>query len=189
MSTPVVTNKWAGSFDCDVCRRKRLMADEFSKKALERYRRDGKPLKCKACVQSAEEKERAAPEARRINDSTIHETRECSVCQTQKEFSDFNRNQWNKGERKSKCRLCVEKVLAEESLKQVQGKEQKLKDARAKVAIAKESGDKAKALAAESELAALEAELVTGLKPVRMNRGGGRGRSGRIRSRGGRGRK
>lgn len=32
MSTPVVTEKWAGQFDCSVCRRKRLMAEEFSKK-------------------------------------------------------------------------------------------------------------------------------------------------------------
>lgn len=32
MSTPVVTDKWAGNFDCAICRRKRLTADEFSKK-------------------------------------------------------------------------------------------------------------------------------------------------------------
>jgi len=188
MATPVITDKWAGSFDCDVCRRKRLMADEFSKKALERHRRDGKPLKCKACVQSAEESERAAAAARRTDQSAMNETRKCSICQAQKEFCHYNRNQWNKGEGKSKCRLCVEKALADESSKQAQSKEQKLKDTRAKVDIAKASNDKATILAAESELAALEAELVTGLKPVRMNRGG-RGRTGRFRNSGGRGRK
>ena len=32
MSTPVVTNTWAGNFDCNFCRRKRLMGEEFSKK-------------------------------------------------------------------------------------------------------------------------------------------------------------
>ena len=32
MSTPVVTSSWAGNFDCSVCHRKRLMAEEFSKK-------------------------------------------------------------------------------------------------------------------------------------------------------------
>jgi len=32
MSTPVRTDKWAGNFDCGNCRRKRLMANEFSKK-------------------------------------------------------------------------------------------------------------------------------------------------------------
>jgi hypothetical protein len=32
MATPVVTDKWAGNFDCTVCRRKRLVGSEFSKK-------------------------------------------------------------------------------------------------------------------------------------------------------------
>jgi hypothetical protein len=32
MSTPVVTDKWAGNLDCDFCRRKRLMGEEFSNK-------------------------------------------------------------------------------------------------------------------------------------------------------------
>lgn len=32
MSTPVTTDRWAGQFDCDFCRRKRLVGDEFSKK-------------------------------------------------------------------------------------------------------------------------------------------------------------
>lgn len=32
MSTPVVTDKWAGTFDCGTCKRKRLVAAEFSKK-------------------------------------------------------------------------------------------------------------------------------------------------------------
>lgn len=32
MSTPVVTDKWAGNFDCSgPCRRKRLVGSEFSK--------------------------------------------------------------------------------------------------------------------------------------------------------------
>lgn len=32
MCTPVVTSTWAGNFDCSICRRKRLVGDEFSKK-------------------------------------------------------------------------------------------------------------------------------------------------------------
>jgi hypothetical protein len=32
MSTPVITDRWAGNFDCDFCRRKRLVGEEFSKK-------------------------------------------------------------------------------------------------------------------------------------------------------------
>jgi hypothetical protein len=31
-SQPVVTDRWAGDFDCCACRRKRLTADEFSKR-------------------------------------------------------------------------------------------------------------------------------------------------------------
>ena len=34
MSNPIVTDKWAGNFNCYSCQRKRLMADEFSKKVL-----------------------------------------------------------------------------------------------------------------------------------------------------------
>lgn len=41
MSAPVVTDKWTGSFDCSVCRRKRLVAAEFSKTAIERHRKSG----------------------------------------------------------------------------------------------------------------------------------------------------
>jgi hypothetical protein len=31
---------WAGNFDCSVCRRKRLVGSEFSKKMLERARKE-----------------------------------------------------------------------------------------------------------------------------------------------------
>ena len=31
MATPVLTDKWAGNYDCSVCRRKRLVGSEFSK--------------------------------------------------------------------------------------------------------------------------------------------------------------
>eukprot|EP00529_Nitzschia_sp_RCC80_P037775 CAMPEP_0113468448 /NCGR_PEP_ID=MMETSP0014_2-20120614/15360_1 /TAXON_ID=2857 /ORGANISM="Nitzschia sp." /LENGTH=73 /DNA_ID=CAMNT_0000360837 /DNA_START=33 /DNA_END=250 /DNA_ORIENTATION=- /assembly_acc=CAM_ASM_000159 len=66
MSTPVLTSKWAGNFDCEGgCRRKRLMAEEFSSKALDRYRKTGHPIKCKQCVADAEKAERDAAEARR----------------------------------------------------------------------------------------------------------------------------
>ena len=73
MSTPVVTNQWAGNYDCEgPCRRKRLMAEEFSKKALERYRKQirqpqGKPmiLRCKQCVAEAERLEREAAAAKK----------------------------------------------------------------------------------------------------------------------------
>jgi len=142
------------------------------------------------CVQSAEEAERKAAAARQslpTDKATLNEVRKCNLCQIEKGYSDYNRNQWNKGEGKSKCRVCVEKALAEESSQQATAKEQKLQEARAKVAAANKSGDKPTILKVESELAALEAELVTGLKPVRMSgRGGGRGRSRNVGQRRGR---
>ena len=187
MSTPVVTDKWAGSFDCHVCRRKRLMADEFSKKALERYRKEGGSLKCKQCVAAHEAAERQVAAERRESSC---ETRVCASCQQDLDASQYNRNQWSKGEGKSKCRSCVEQALKEEEAQRASSKQTKLQEAREEVDKAKVSGDSQAILKAESILAALEAESVTGLKPVRMSgRGGGRN-SGRFRSsgRGGRGR-
>jgi hypothetical protein len=54
--------------------------------------------------------------------------------------------------------------------------EEKLDKARAHVAAAKASGAVRAVVKAESELAALQAELVTGLKPVRMMSGRGSNR-------------
>lgn len=98
----------------------------------------------------------------------------------------YNRNQWNKGDGKSKCRECVEKALADEQTQQTQFKEAQLEAARTKVQDAKQSGNAALILQAESELAALEAHKVTGLKPVKLGRGGGRRSAGRGRGRSGR---
>ena len=53
---------WAGEFDCHVCRRKRLIAAEFSQNQIKNYRAKGDSykMKCKVCVSSDAEKERAA---------------------------------------------------------------------------------------------------------------------------------
>eukprot|EP00529_Nitzschia_sp_RCC80_P033825 CAMPEP_0113502452 /NCGR_PEP_ID=MMETSP0014_2-20120614/33562_1 /TAXON_ID=2857 /ORGANISM="Nitzschia sp." /LENGTH=207 /DNA_ID=CAMNT_0000397241 /DNA_START=33 /DNA_END=656 /DNA_ORIENTATION=- /assembly_acc=CAM_ASM_000159 len=202
MSTPVLTSKWAGNFDCEGgCRRKRLMAEEFSSKALDRYRKTGHPLKCKQCVADAEKAERDAAEARRKQKMAAssgngggdgkeeaEEVRQCAgSCQKQLQQSSFNRNQWGKGEGKSRCRTCVEQSLEDEKTQQSQSKQGKIDAARAKVENLKQTpGTKPQDIvAAESELAALEAEKVTGLKPIRLGSGRGRGRG---RSGGGRGR-
>lgn len=225
MATPVVTDKWAGNFDCDLCRRKRLIGDEFSKKvclnvcvlpappsshltpqifdckswqALEKYRREGGKLKCKQCVQQGEEAERKAAAARRAVTSSStstdqddgaaqnQEKRKCSGgCNMELDYALFNRNQWNKGEGKARCRACVDEAVAKEQASQNQGKDEKLAAARQKVEMANASGNAQAILKAESELAAFEAEKVTGLKPVKMGgrggggRGAGRGRGGR----------
>lgn len=200
MATPVVTNKWAGTFDCGgECRRKRLMGEDFSKKALERFRKDSSfVIRCKACVSATEkaERERAAVKKQKQQqqgqnqneDSDSNESRKCSgKCCKVLSKSEFNRNQWSKGEGKSRCRTCVELAIQEESNNQSKSKEAKIEEARRKVDDAKKTGNAQRILAAESELAALEAEKVTGLKPVKMSTGGRGGRFGR-RGGGGRGR-
>ena len=196
MSTPVVTDKWAGNFDCDFCRRKRLVGDEFSKKALEKYRKTGGKLKCKQCTQQQEETERQAAAAKRAaaagpatdDGDSSGETLKCKACEKDLTASQFNKNQWSKGAGKARCRECVEKALQDEKQQHASAQTAKLQAAKDKVAQANASGNASAILKAESELAALEAEKVTGLKPVRMNRGGG-GRGGRGRGGGaGRGR-
>jgi len=207
MSTPVVTNTWAGTFDCGTCRRKRLMGEEFSKKALERHRKDGTttttttPLKCKQCVAAAEQAEREQAQARRNQQTTTaaaaatattseavnEERRTCAgVCGKEFPQSLFNRNQWSKGEGKSRCRECVETAVQVEAALQRNSNEAKIAAAKENVETAKASGTASQIVAAESELAALEAEKVTGLKPVKLSfgRGRGRGSGGRGRGRG-----
>ena len=180
MSRPVITNTWAGNFDCSICRRKRLMANEFSKKALERYRKQRIPLKCKTCVLAAEAEERDNAKSRKHTGGVdADESRRCLKCSKVLSRNEFNKNQWNKGEGKSRCRTCVEEALREEATHQSISKEAKILEARLKVEEAKKNGKSTQILlAAESHLAALEANIVTGLKPVKMS--AGRGRKGRI---------
>ena len=186
MATPVVTDKWAGSFDCSVCRRKRLTGDQFSKKALERYRKQGGgPLKCIQCVESAQAAEReAAYSNKKEKKAEGEQKRVCVACQKLMDSSAYNRNQWSKGEGKSRCRACVEKAIQEDASKTKDAKEQKIKQAKEAVEKAKKSRDTKAILEAESVLSSLEAEKVTGLKPVRMSRGRGRAGSGGGRGRG-----
>ncbi|CAJ1952927.1 unnamed protein product [Cylindrotheca closterium] len=191
MSTPVVTDQWAGNFDCEgPCRRKRLMAEEFSKKALERHRNQirqpqNKPiiLRCKQCIAEAERLEREASAKKKAQtqangtggSSEKEESRKCGSCGKVLPQSAFNRNQWSKGEGKSRCRQCVEESIKQEAQQQSQSKTDQIAAAKLKVEQARKSKSASAILAAESELAALEAEKVTGLKPVRMGTGGGRG--------------
>ena len=203
MSTPVIASAWAGTFDCGTCRRKRLMGEEFSKKALERhyYRKGGGAplLKCIQCVTAAEraEREQAQQQARRRNnnqksnnnfladtknsdDDDDDERRKCAgYCGNELPQSSFNRNQWSKGDGKSRCGACVDRAVKEEAAQQTKSREDKLASAKKQVEEAEKSGNSMKFLAATSMLAALEAERVTGLKPVKLSSGRGRGRGGR----------
>ena len=120
----------------------------------------------------AEEAERNEATARRaIKLKVSDETRECAVCKENLGSDAFNRNQWSKGSERSKCRSCVENFIEKEESQQKQIIETKMANALANVEKAKGSGNTISLLKIESELAAMEAERVTGLKPVRMSRG------------------
>jgi hypothetical protein len=154
---------------------------------LDKYRKQGGKLKCKQCVQRAEEEERQQAASKRAaaaghdqsTNNKIEEQRTCAGCHKLLDLDSFNRNQWNKGEGKSKCRPCVEQAVVLDAEQSKASKQAKLEAAREKVLQATGSGNAQAILKAESELSALEAEQVTGLKPVKMGRGGGRGRKGR----------
>ena len=207
MSTPVITAKWAGNFDCTVCRRKRLMAEEFSKSSIDKYRKtDGQEaLRCKLCTAKQEQEKRAEANKKagertsnvvnkngdNDNDNDNDDKRTCAgPCHKILSKDSYNRNQWSKPEGKSRCRECVERSVKEEATQQNTEKDGKIEKARKKVEDLKLSKKATvrEIVAAESELAAVEAEKVTGLKPVRL---GGRGRGtrsyGRGRGGGGRG--
>lgn len=154
------------------------MAEEFSKAALAK---EGGGV-CKQCVAAAAAKERQTAAA---NAASSDETRTCAACKQMLNEAAFNKNQWRKGDGVSRCRDCVEKAVADEAVAVKAAQEKKRLDAKKAVEEARKSGNSLKILKAESVLAALEGEKVTGLQPVRMNRGG-RGRGGGRGARGGR---
>ena len=78
-----------------------------------------------------------------------------------------------KGENKSRCRKCVEQSIQDETSSQTKNKQDKITAAKLKVEEANKSKDAKLIAAAESELAALEAEKVTGLKPMKLSVGMG----------------
>ena len=197
------SSQWSGNFDCSgPCKRKRLCGEEFSKKALEKNRRDGKALKCKQCVAAAEAAERKAAQDRAeakakaagaggaspgSGAGAAKNDIPCAACSKSLPPSSYNRNQLSKPPGKARCRSCVEEAVAKEAEGVASSKKERLEKAQKDLEDAKRRGDTKAIIAAESVVAALEAEVVTGLKPVVLGRGSGRG--GRWSSgRGGRGR-
>jgi len=179
------------------------MAEEFSKSSLEKYRKTGKAMRCKQCTAKEEQEKRAAArdkagladDSRNANDDhdeNNNETRTCAgPCHKTLPKDSYNRNQWTKPEGKSRCRECVEQSIKEESITQKTKKDDKIEEARKKIENLKlsKTATAQEIVAAESELAAIEAEKVTGLKPIRLGgRGGGSRKYGRGRGRGSSGR-
>jgi len=187
----VAVNNWAGDFDCAVCKRKRLTASEFSKKMQERKRSDGNgALKCKKCVDSAAESERAAAAAKAKAAAPAASaagggaTAVCSACKAALPEASFTKPQLKKGPAKQRCQPCIASADGAEAAASVDKKKAAMVEAKKAVALAEASGNAVAKLKANSVLAALEGELVTGLKPMVIGRG--RGRKGRGRG-GGRG--
>lgn len=165
-----------------------------NRKSLDKYRKSNgtHPLKCKNCVAEQESKERelAAAKMQSVDNETFDENQasnpvECASCKKQLSSSFYNKSQLSKGEGKARCRSCVEEAIANEA-KQLKGaREQKIEEAKERVRIATERGNIAAKVKAEAELSALEAETVTGLKPVvlgrgKIGRGFSSGRGGRL---------
>lgn len=192
MSTPVRDPSWAGDLECSQCRRKRLTAAEFSKAQLQKRQKEGldTPVRCKKCVESeaaAERKAAAERQAARTEStptssagtsSDMTEETQCSACSRQLPVASFNRTQLSKGAGKQRCRECVEAAEAEAAGSVAKAQDAALEEARKALQQAEISGNAASVLQASSKLAALEAQKVTGLKPMVLGRGGrGRGRS------------
>jgi hypothetical protein len=180
-----VGGQWAGNYDCSICRRKRLTASAFSRKQLEKHKHDeAAALKCKDCVASEGEKERQQAAAATIgaqDPSSEGELFKCGVCSRKLHKSSFSKTQIQRSPEERKCVECTSKLEAEADLAARAKRTEKLAKAQSETTFADEPRSKLAALSAES---AAEAELVTGLKPIRLGRRGrGRG-SGRGRGRG-----
>ena len=102
-------------------------------------------------------------------------THECAACERSRPADAFSNKQLNqKGPGKQRCRECCDAAEAAEASSAKTHAEARLTRAREASAIAEKTNAPDK-LAVFAREAALEAELVTGLKPKRI---GGRGRGG-----------
>ena len=154
------------------------MGSEFSKKALENYRKSGKALRCKLCtdeIAKAEQAEAAAKTTKvpaSSSEGGVGETTaRCRACGKELSVDLFNKNQLRKGDDKRRCRDCVRLAEEEEKKKIEDTKAGKIAAAEAQLLSARTPAEQLKATA---ELSALQAETVTGLKPVVL--GGVKGR-------------
>ena len=147
-------------------------------------------ITCKTCTSQAESSRQlssATPSTPSStpssNDDALHK---CSSCLMDLPSSSFKRNQLNnKGPGKQRCIPCVSLALSSEESAASAARERKEEKEGGK------KGGKGDTLREACKEVAKEAELVTGLKPMVLGRGGGkwrRGGGGRGRGRGGRGR-
>lgn len=174
--------QWHGAYDCKDCGRKRLPAVEFSNKMVQRARAGDTKVSCKKCAAERLERERLDAEAKRNDASegtSSSSTHVCAACGATKPASAFSRAQLNNKGADARCSACVRDAEARDAKDAKESVEKRLKEARAASAVAEATNAMGK-LGVFAKEAALEAELVTGLKPQRI---GGRGRGGRGRGR------
>ena len=188
MSCPVRDPRWAGGFECSgPCRRKRLIAGEFSAKQLQKRQKDpGFALTCKSCVEAKAQAERDAAAGRSMAAAASGDdaggTTVCSSCgKGPAEGAAFSKTQLRNAAhgKPAKCLACAAKAEADNNAAGDAKFEAKLAEARKAREAAERSGDAAAVLKASALEAAIEGERVTGVKAS----GGGRGR-GRCRGRG-----
>ena len=190
---------WAGEFDCAVCRRKRLIAAEFSQNQLKQKRADSAfQIKCKTCVSKEAEKEKAAAREKaasggsigfetregRGSDAAVDENFTCATCKKELGAACFTKNQLNKARRcqsdTMKCKTCAEGAEAATVAAAADAKQQRMASLKEAARRAEATGTNAEKLAAAAALCAAEAELVTGIKPTKLGKGrrGAGGRNG-----------
>ncbi len=181
-----------GEYDCaGACGGKGLIADKFSKSSITNYKLYDKPLRCKKCNEEAQRLEQniSNNDAKdnsisSMSDSTQNQKEDiilhlCSACLQSLATDSFNKNQLNKGVGRQRCKHCV--LLAEAATSNAieEEKAKRFAQAEERLRIAEESKNVSEILAATSALAALEAQAVTGMKPIIMGGRGGKGGKGR----------
>ena len=160
------------------------MGSEFSRNALELYRKSNKPLRCKSCVEQAQRAERDAASSRAAPTSVFtgkatdggaaeagaETPLKCSACTEDRPPNAFNKTQLRKPGDKRRCRECVAQAEDAEKAALASSKVDKLAAAEKRVAEAGKGGNAVEKLQAAAALSALQAEAVTGLKPTKLLR-------------------
>jgi hypothetical protein len=179
-----VCGSYAGDFDCSVCRQKRLTAEFFSKSMQAKRRANpSAPLKCRECVATAAEAERAkaVAAAATIPDDAVKQFDEpitCSTCKLERQTACFTAKQRSKL-LNARCADCITKAEEAERSSTENPAGDALRAAQAESERAVKSGSAADRLRAAAAEAAAEATMVTGLKPLKMGLGRGGSRRGR----------
>lgn len=170
---------WAGTLSCSVCKRERMLGEEFSKKQIEKRKSNPRaPLKCKSCVDAEALAEREQAAARKKSEagasagqSSESDVLTCACCKCEMSPENFSRKQLSKGDAR-RCTNCLADADRQARAAETEKAAVKLEAAReaARAAERDPSKSAAEKLAALSLESALEAQKVTGIAPARARR-------------------